>query len=254
MKLLHNISKNRFSPSTPHILLPLHPRWPLSLSLSLPTWTHVPFSYIYINRSLVSEFQTEVSKRGPFLSETKSLSLNLAPKLLQTLNISLSLSPKMKNTPKNPNNPLKKKLAARFLTALNHLMTKNIPPSPPPSTAEKSRRHRAIRAAAYASMASSVGPRKAWSRALLKKIRSHKVVMMMNVHGKTKRIRRRERRRRKPTRFGHEGLKDLSEVVPGGEAMDSCKLLNESGHYIMCLRAQVQIMRQILDSSSSTIL
>lgn len=166
---------------------------------------------------------------------------------------SLSLSPKMKNTPQNPNNPLKKKLAARFHNALNHLMTKNIPPSPPPSTAEKSRRHRAIRAAAYASMASAVGPRKAWSRALLKKIRSHKVVMMMNVHGKLTKRRRRERRR-KPTRFGHEGLKDLSEVVPGGEAMDSCKLLNETGHYIMCLRAQVQIMRQILDSSSSTIL
>lgn len=171
-----------------------------------------------------------------------SLSLSTS-KTPQTLNLSLSLSPKMKTTSKNPNNPLRKKLAARFLNALNHL-TKNIPPSPSPSLAEKSRRHHAIRAAAYASMASAVGPRKAWSRALLKKIRNHKVMM---IHGKRRR-RRNPRINGEGTRFGHEGLNDLSEVVPGGEAMDSCKLLNETGHYIKCLRAQVQIMRQILES------
>ncbi|KAL1540992.1 transcription factor IBH1-like [Salvia divinorum] len=134
---------------------------------------------------------------------------------------------------KNPNT-LKKKLASRFLKAMKKLKYK-MSPSPPASIAEKKRRHRAVRAAAYASMASAVGPRRAWSRALLRKMKGRK------------------RARRNPgnmnTRFG---LNHLCDIVPGGEAMDSCSLLNETAHYIKCLVAQVQIMREILHSSSSS--
>ncbi|KAH6810613.1 hypothetical protein C2S53_008540 [Perilla frutescens var. hirtella] len=139
----------------------------------------------------------------------------------------------------NPKYSLKKKMASRFLRSM-----KKMDCSSSPSTGEKgSWRYHAIRAAAYASMASAVGPRKAWSRALLKKIRNHKVMMRKSSS---------ERRNnpRNIRRFGHEGLNDLSQVVPGGKAMDSCSLLTETAHYIKCLAAQVQIMKQILHYST----
>lgn len=138
------------------------------------------------------------------------------------------------NTSQNPN-PLRKKLASRFLRAMKKL---NNMSSSSPSMAEKGKRHHAVRAAAYASMASTVGPRRAWSRALLR-----------NMRGGGRRRSRNPRKEGIRTRFG---LKDLSEMVPGGEAMDSCSLLNETTHYIKCLRAQVHIMRQILHSSTSS--
>ncbi|XP_057780968.1 transcription factor IBH1-like [Salvia miltiorrhiza] len=149
----------------------------------------------------------------------------------------------MKSTsPQNPN-PLKKKLASRFLKAMKKLSHKISSSPSPPSTAERRRRHRAVRAAAYASMASAVGPRRAWSRALLRKLRS-----------KATATSGRKTARRNPRNIGTRflGLNELCDVVPGGKAMDSCSLLSETGHYIKCLRAQVQIMREILDSSSSS--
>ncbi|XP_042016748.1 transcription factor IBH1-like [Salvia splendens] len=153
---------------------------------------------------------------------------------------SLSQNPKktlsFSSTMKNPNyNPLKKRLASRFLKAMGRLKCKM---SPFPATIEeKRRRHRAVRGAAYASMASAVGPRRAWSRALLRKMKGRK--------------RARRNPRNVDERFGLN-LNQLCDVVPGGEGMDSRSLLNETAHYIKCLVAQVQIMREILHSSSSS--
>ncbi|KAL7124583.1 hypothetical protein ABFS83_14G058500 [Erythranthe nasuta] len=121
---------------------------------------------------------------------------------------------------KNPSS-MKTKLALRFLRSMKKLMNKN-------NNTTYSRRYRAIRDAAYASMASVVGPNKAWSRALIGK--------------------RRERKNR-VVRRGRKLV--LRELVPGGESMDICRLLNETGDYIKCLRAQVQVMRKIVDNYSS---
>ncbi|KAL9140753.1 hypothetical protein ABFS82_14G058100 [Erythranthe guttata] len=116
---------------------------------------------------------------------------------------------------------MKTKLALRFLRSMKKLMNKK-------NNTTYSCRYRAIRAAAYASMASVVGPNKAWSRALIGK--------------------RRERKNR-VVRRGRKLV--LRELVPGGKSMDICRLLNETGDYIKCLRAQVQVMREIVDNYSS---
>lgn len=43
----------------------------------------------------------------------------------------------------------------------------------------------------------------------------------------------------------------LRKLVPGGEAMDLCNLLDEAAHYIKCLNTQVQVMRCIADFYST---
>lgn len=39
---------------------------------------------------------------------------------------------------------------------------------------------------------------------------------------------------------------ELRNLVPGGETMDFCSLLDETAHYIKCLTTQVQVMRSIV--------
>ncbi|GER54574.1 transcription factor [Striga asiatica] len=137
----------------------------------------------------------------------------------------------MKKTSSNPSS-IEARLAFNFLRAI-----KKITSSPrKPSSAHKAKRPSEIRAAAYASMASVAGPNKAWSRALLRNIKN----------------RRRQRAQRDPARNNGGPEKDLRELVPGGKSLDMAKLLNETGHYIKCLRAQVEVMRKIVDYSSSS--
>ncbi|CAA0842436.1 Transcription factor IBH1 [Striga hermonthica] len=143
----------------------------------------------------------------------------------------------MKKTSSNPS-PIEARLALNFLRAI-----KKIASNPrKPSSAHKTKRPHEIRAAAYASMASVAGPNKAWSRALLRSIKN----------------RWRQRAQCDPARNNSIGLgcggpeKDLRELVPGGKSLDLAKLLNETGHYIKCLRAQVEVMRKIADYSSSS--
>ncbi|GFY99430.1 hypothetical protein Acr_13g0008310 [Actinidia rufa] len=81
-----------------------------------------------------------------------------------------------------------------------------------------------IKMASYASMASAVGSRRGWSRAVLRKIRCRALE-----------IRRRRKcggmiRRRSGERNKVDKLRNL---VPGGEAMDLCGLLDETAHYIL---------------------
>ncbi|KAI3461806.1 hypothetical protein Pfo_018469 [Paulownia fortunei] len=150
-----------------------------------------------------------------------------------------------KNSPTNPSS-IKTRLALRFLRAMKKL-NKNTPPSP--SVANKYKRYQAIRAAAYASMASAVGPQKAWSRAILRKIRNRKLhrTLLMKERKTHHHARKGVIVRGNPRNdlgFGQEN--DLRELVPGGKALDFGRLLNETGHYIKCLRAQVEFMRKIL--------
>ncbi|KAL2239653.1 transcription factor IBH1-like [Sesamum indicum] len=151
-----------------------------------------------------------------------------------------------KNLHTNPTS-IKNRFSLRFLRAINKLNNNIISTPPPLNPADRRKRYHAIRAAAYASMALAVGPNKAWSRAVLRKIRNRTKEM----------IKPRTRRGavggsinpRNELGLGQEN--ELRERVPGGEAMDFRRLLNETGHYIQCLRAQVQVMRKILHYSST---
>ncbi|PIN08015.1 hypothetical protein CDL12_19413 [Handroanthus impetiginosus] len=156
-----------------------------------------------------------------------------------------------KHSPTNPNS-IKAKLTFRFLQAMKKL-NKKIPPSL--SSEDKYKRYHAIRIAAYESMAFAVGMHKAWSRALLRKmITNHRHPMKKRQKaphhdGKNVVI-----TRGNPRNYGGElGFgpeNDLRKLVPGGKGMDICRLLNETGDYIKCLKAQVKVMRKIVDFSS----
>ncbi|KAK8924016.1 hypothetical protein KSP39_PZI019358 [Platanthera zijinensis] len=120
----------------------------------------------------------------------------------------------------NPRNPMQ---AFFFVRSLSHKSLK---------TAPFRERCTAIRRAAYASMARSSSPRRAWRRAVLSSL-----------------IPRRPRpspARLPPPRDQHD---DLRRLIPGGEAIgDLCKLLEETIDYVSCLRTQVQLMQEIADS------
>lgn len=95
-----------------------------------------------------------------------------------------------------------------------------------------------VKRAAYFSMASAVGNRRAWSRALLSNIRNRI---------RTNRFHRNPNNKKKEEEEEEGTTEQLKKLVPGGEVMDYCSLLDETAHYIKCLTSQVQIMRNILD-------
>lgn len=143
---------------------------------------------------------------------------------------------KMNNTnnilPSNPN-AIKTRFAIKFLQAMKRLRNKS-------NGAGARDRYRAVRAAARTSMASAVGPGRAWSRAVLRKRRNVRLIQKQRRFGV-----------RNPNYRGRQE-EDLRGVVPGGEEMEFCSLLSETAHYIICLQAQVQVMTHILHTSSSS--
>lgn len=141
----------------------------------------------------------------------------------------------------NPN-AIKTRFAIRFVRAMKRL-NKGRGMSTSTSMREKHKRYRAVRAAACASMASAVGPERAWSRAVLRKIR------LRHLHRKRRRFARRNPRETLGFRLGRE--EDLRGLVPGGRGMGVCSLLSETAHYINCLQAQVQVMTDILHHYSN---
>lgn len=140
---------------------------------------------------------------------------------------------------------IKSRFTHVFLRALMRIHRK--PKRPSLNSSREIRvRYRRIRIAAYASMASAVGSRRAWSRAMFSKIRKyqqpgrHRGRMFRaktNMHGAM--------RRRRRTRGGFGGANELRKLVPGCEDMDLCRLLGETEHYIKCLTTQVEVMRKI---------
>ncbi|URE02199.1 hypothetical protein MUK42_18919 [Musa troglodytarum] len=138
----------------------------------------------------------------------------------------------------NPNTDLhgsKNMMASHFLRALFRIQQTSTSSS---SFAGRSRR---IRRAAYASMAYSAGARRAWSRALLRKLRSRARL----------RFPRRLSRTARPQRRDMDQAQVLRKLVPGGPSMDYCKLLEETADYIRCLTTQVRLMQTVMDSISS---
>lgn len=123
--------------------------------------------------------------------------------------------------------------------------------------------------AADVTMASAVGPRRAWSRAILMKLRSRRsgngvVKHVSCIAGEDVRdsasLRRKPRVDKKRVDGDHEDKADqdqgqadeLRRLVPGGEAMDLFSLLDETAHYIKCLTTQVNVMRSIVSYCSSS--
>ncbi|XP_019178256.1 PREDICTED: transcription factor IBH1-like [Ipomoea nil] len=151
---------------------------------------------------------------------------------------------------------VKTRFARTFLRALHNL-------NAGAAAQERRRRCRKIKLAAYASMASAVGPRRAWSRALLWRIRSRASLRRIPAAQRSNHHRRktppprprRPRRSRNDVvrggRLDSDKAKELRKLVPGGKAMDLCCLLDETAHYIKCLSSQVEIMRNIADLFST---
>ncbi|KAL9239645.1 hypothetical protein vseg_013948 [Gypsophila vaccaria] len=99
--------------------------------------------------------------------------------------------------------------------------------------------YRKVKVAADASLASAVGPRRAWARSILLRARPGSRRVMG---------RRKQRRMRAETGRAEE----LRRLVPGGEAMDDMQsLLDETLHYVTCLTTQVNVMRNIVDFCSN---
>jgi hypothetical protein len=116
--------------------------------------------------------------------------------------------------------------------------------------ADVRKRSQRIKIAACYAMAHAVGPRRAWSRAVLFKLRSRARHQSM--------IRRRSFRLQKKRVVKNDNIPSgevsqadkLRQLVPGGKAMDVCSLLEETAHYISCLATQVKVMQTIADRFS----
>ncbi|TMX03093.1 hypothetical protein EJD97_018331 [Solanum chilense] len=98
---------------------------------------------------------------------------------------------------------------------------------------------RRVKHVAYASMASVVGSKRAWSRAVLSKIRNRSLLLK-------KKKKKKRRRRRSSDEFG-----ELRKIVPGGQLMNFYNLLDETADYINSLTSQVQDMKNILNLLST---
>ncbi|MBA0817336.1 hypothetical protein Gohar_028239 [Gossypium harknessii] len=135
----------------------------------------------------------------------------------------------MMNTPqqvKNPSSSLKSRFITRFLGALTKINAEDPISSPSPTRIFQC--YRRIKVASNKSMAYSV------RRSSAKTTNCTTINVTINEN--------------KTAKGGLDMQTDeLRELVPGGEAMDVCNLLDETAHYIKCLTTQVQVMRKIVD-------
>ncbi|KAK4776441.1 hypothetical protein SAY86_005129 [Trapa natans] len=162
---------------------------------------------------------------------------------------------------------LRTRFALRFLKTLVKIKRSSPPPPSSSSTSslEKTRRRtQRIKRAAYSSMARAVGRRRAWSQALMLKLKfsvkrtnQHPSLSPTKMGGPQKAPRKAGGRilviKRKnslvkgsPWR-GCSGVDELRRLVPGGESMGLGVLLEETAHFVRCLETQVSVMRSIAD-------
>ncbi|CAK7348935.1 unnamed protein product [Dovyalis caffra] len=152
---------------------------------------------------------------------------------------------------------IKTRFARRFLRSLLKMKRSNRLGTGSQSNEEiKKRSTHIIKTAAYASMARAVGPRRTWSRSLLFKLRNPRRIQgvsskrcLVTKENKNKRITRNKMQiisREPPSRAD-----SLRKLVPGGDSMDICSLLEETAHYIKCLDTQVKVMQSIADYYSN---
>lgn len=134
--------------------------------------------------------------------------------------------------PKKKQSNIRTRFAYRFVRTLKQVNTRYMSSS----NNSRARRSVEIKNAANMCMAATVGSKRAWSRAVLSKIRR----------------RRRRRPRRNINYCGESETEELREIVPGGEGLDTRSLLDETAHYINCLTTQVEVMKHILHLYSSS--
>ncbi|KVI03785.1 transcription factor IBH1-like [Cynara cardunculus var. scolymus] len=179
------------------------------------------------------------------------------------------MSPSQQPSSHNPTCLIKNRFAHRFVRALNNLNIKNRSPHDENQIYRRSHR---VKIAAYAAMASVVGSKRAWSRAVLWKVRNRsrnqgllvssrrkrvdcKSKTSNDHHAKVSVVRRRnpnpKREDLDPFRYSGQELK-LRKLVPGAATMDSCCLMDETADYIKCLAAQVEVMKTLVDFYTTT--
>ncbi|XP_028063040.1 transcription factor IBH1-like isoform X2 [Camellia sinensis] len=135
---------------------------------------------------------------------------------------------------------IKTRFAYGFMRTLKRLSKRK--PTSSSSPREIFRSYRMIKMASDASMASAVGCRRAWSHAMLWKIRCQ-LPRRCHALGRRKRSRTDGCRRRGVANKAEKELglgqtDELRDLVPGGETMDLNILLGETAHYIKCLTTQ----------------
>ncbi|KAF8391868.1 hypothetical protein HHK36_022208 [Tetracentron sinense] len=143
----------------------------------------------------------------------------------------------------------KTRFTQRFLRALMKINKNKNRSSTSSSFQEIRRGRRRIKIAADGSMASAVGSKRAWSRAMLYKLRTR-----TRHQAWVRKISTAAKRKRDVGNKPEEELSrtdDLRRLVPGGEAMDFCSLLEETAHYIKCLTTQAHVMQSIADFYST---
>ncbi|KAI3865225.1 hypothetical protein MKX03_012815 [Papaver bracteatum] len=157
----------------------------------------------------------------------------------------------------------KTQFAIRFVRALARIKMATPIVSSVQSRIKCSRR---IKGAADTSMAATIGSRRSWGRAILLKHRNqvrHRVLIRQKVVGnnkgnKTRKIKVMNKEKKQINKErkidnikGVQGsvnrANKLRKLVPGGDAMDLCSLLEETAHYIKALNTQVQLMQKIAD-------
>ncbi|XP_059448266.1 transcription factor IBH1 [Corylus avellana] len=150
-------------------------------------------------------------------------------------------------------NARKIRFARRFISILLK-MRKTRSPCSSSSIEDVRKRSQRIKIAAYSSMAHAVGPRRAWSRAVLFKLRSrarHQSMMKRRSFGLQKKRVVVVKNNNDIIPSGQLSQADrLRQLVPGGKAMDMCSLLEETADYISCLATQVKVMQTIADHFS----
>ncbi|KAG7025295.1 Transcription factor IBH1, partial [Cucurbita argyrosperma subsp. argyrosperma] len=127
------------------------------------------------------------------------------------------------------------RLARTFLRSFSRIKSRRPTTAASRSAFELRRRSRRIKIAAYSSMARVAGPQRAWARALLFKLNTrarHGTLM-------------RRRRSTMPSAYPDDHVGKLRRLLPGGDGMDVCTLLEETADYIHCLSAQVKVMNAI---------
>ncbi|KAJ7957328.1 transcription factor IBH1-like [Quillaja saponaria] len=112
-----------------------------------------------------------------------------------------------------------------------------------------------IKKAAYSSMAHAVGSRRAWSKAVLFKLRNRarcQGLMKTNSSIYLAAKKKVSNKRRKVVIGDGEvsQVNKLRQLVPGGKSMDICRLLEETTHYVKCLSVQVKVMKSFVDHFS----
>ncbi|XP_040993746.1 transcription factor IBH1-like [Juglans microcarpa x Juglans regia] len=153
----------------------------------------------------------------------------------------------------NPASTVKSRFTNGFLQALLRINRQRITSTTAYTPREIFRGYLRVKIAADVSMASAIGSRRAWSRAILRKVRSHGrdgaqvrrmsflAMRKRNLYGNIKCV----------EDAGFHQANVLRKLVPGGEAMDMCCLLGETAHYIKCLKTQVKVMGRIAEVFST---